>query len=160
MTNNVFFSIALIVPFLFLRDRFAISLFAVIPVIETAQIVTTGATITKLISIFFGIIFATEIISQNKFFFNHGFSYLLSFFITVMLSSLIALTSMNFWPIIDWKYAVVISKNLVPVSILLFTTVFYLFIRARGLPFIVKNLSVASKSISISIIILSSLYTL
>jgi len=96
MTNNVFFSIALIVPFLFLRDRFAISLFAVIPVIETAQIVTTGATITKLISIFFGIIFATEIISQNKFFFNHGFSYLLSFFITVMLSSLIALTSMNF----------------------------------------------------------------
>ncbi len=140
MANNVFSSIALIVPFLFLRDRFAISLFAVIPVIETAQIVITGATITKLISIFLGTIFVMGIILQDKFFFDGGFLYLLSFLSTIILSFLIALTSMNFGPIIDWNYVAVISENLVPVFILLFTAVFYLFIRARGLPFTLKSL--------------------
>lgn len=155
MANNVFFSIALIVPFLFLRDRFTVSLLAVLPVVETVQIVTTGLTITKLISIFLGIIFAMEIITQDKFFFDRGFVYLLSFFSTIILGILITLTSMNFGPLIDWNYAAVISENLAPISILLFTVVFYLFIRARGLPFVVKNLSVASKSISISIIIIT-----
>ncbi len=155
IANNVFFSIALTIPFLFLRDRFTVSLLAVLPVIKTVQIVTTGLTIIKLISIFFGIIFVTEIIVQDKFFFDHGFVYLLSFFSTVMLGFLIALTSMNFGPIIDWNYAAVITENLAPIFILLFTAVFYLFIRARGLPFVVKNLSVASKSISISIIIIT-----
>jgi len=155
IANNVFFSIALTIPFLFLRDRFTVSLLAVLPVIKTVQIVTTGLTIIKLISIFFGIIFVTEIIVQDKFFFDHGFVYLLSFFSTVMLGFLIALTSMNFGPIIDWNYAAVISQNLAVISILLFTTVFYLFIRVRGLPFVVKSLSVASKSISISIIVIT-----
>ena len=155
MANNVFFSIALIIPFLFLRDRFTVCLLAVFPVIETVQMVTTGVTITKLISIFLGVIFAMEIVVQGKFFFDRGFVYLLSFFSTIILGILIALTSMNFGPLIDWNYAAVISENLAPISILLFTVVFYLFIRARGLPFVVKNLSVASKSISISIIIIT-----
>jgi len=155
MANNVFLSIALLVPFLFLKDRFTVSLLVVLPVIETAQIVITGVTITRLISIFLGIIFAMEIILRDKFFFDSGFFYLLSFFSMIMLGFLIALTSMNFGSLIDWDYAAVISENLASISILLFTTVFYLLIRTMGLPFVVKNLSVASKSISISITIIT-----
>ena len=152
MANNVFLSIALLVPFLLLKDRFTVSLLVVLPVIETAQMITTDVTITKIISIFLGLIFLTEIIVQGKFFFDRGFVYLLFVFSMVILGLFIALTSMNFGPMIDWNYEAVISENLASISILLFTAVFYLLIRTIDLPFVVKNLSVASKSISISII--------
>jgi len=151
-----------IVPFvvftgLVLLDRsFFLSVILLTPLIETVLIVAEGITLTKLLAMFFTLWFFINLVKRNSFSFDKRFRYLFLYLLVVVAGLFNAILFGDFMALIDWNYGLVLRENFITIlPKIVFSIMMYLYIKSKGVSFLLDNLRLALGVIPLSLIIVA-----
>ena len=153
INNSVVTFFAFILFFLFYKNSF-LSIILLTPLVETVLIATEGLTITKMLAIFFILLFIFSTI-QNNIIIDKRSAFLFAYLLIAILGLFNAISFGDFLALINWDYESILSENFSDISKIVFAMGMFLFIRNEGYQFLKKNLMLATKLIPISNIVVS-----
>lgn len=143
---------------LFLFDRrLLISVLVVTPLIETVLIAQTGLTATKLIAAFLSAWFSVELLVQNRFQIDKRLLPIFVFMIVSIAGLSNALITGDFFISVYWEGALLGHFLKSDLPKLIFVVLLYLYIKSKGISFLLENLRVSTVSIS-SILLIIAIY--
>jgi len=157
LTRNGLIGFVLFSGLVLFDRRLLISVLVVTPLIETVLIVQTGLTATRLIAAFFSAWFSIELLVQNRFPIDKRLLPILVYMIVSTAGLANALITGDFFISVYWEGALLedfLKSNLPK---LIFVVLLYLYIKSKGISFLLENLRVSTVSIS-SVLLIITIY--
>lgn len=156
LTKNSFIAFFLFGLLIFIEKKFYISLILFSPIIETVLVLKEGLTLTKLIAVSLGVLFITEMIKLKNYHFDRRVGILFLFLIMIIIGIFNAVIYMDFGAIINWNYSKILFENFVAViPKIIFAIILYFYINMKDINYLYFSLRLASKAITLSLIIVT-----
>lgn len=155
-TQNAIVPFVVFTGLVLLDWNFFLSVILITPLIETVLIIAEGITLTKLLAIFFIFWFFLDLVKRNSFSFDKRFRFLFLYLLITVAGLFNAILFGDFMVLIGWNYELVLQENFIAIfPKIVFALMMYLYIKNKGVSFLLYNLRLASRVIPLSLIIVA-----